>query len=479
MHTKNKKVLDVTKLIEDPRMGARRWGLVVLCLIVVIFDGFDAQVIGYAAPALIRSWHVGRDVLGPVISAGLFGLMLGALVLGTLGDRIGRKSIILISVTVFGIGSLLTVFAENAQQMMILRFLTGIGLGGAMPGAIALVSEYVPTRLRVSLVTITVCGFAIGPALGGFVAGPLINLYGWPSLFVLGSVLPLLLLPVLWRMLPESSRFLIARGDSPEKITRNLQRLFPEHRLSADEEYGQPEGRVPRASVREVFAEGRGLGTVLLWSAIFFNLIGINLQTSWLPTMISELGYPIEQAVTATAMLHVGGALGGLVLSRLLDRVDPLRAVAVIGMISGLFVILIGFSGGSLMMLRFSIFFAGLFVVGGQSALNAMSGMFYPSHIRSTGAGWALGIGRLGAAAGPIVGSALAALHMDIRMLYYVEAVPFFLMGAAVFGIGLTRRRGLRSQAVDTEEVGSALPMAAMGGFAGRPDAGSSAEEQR
>jgi AAHS family 4-hydroxybenzoate transporter-like MFS transporter len=435
------KVVDVSAMVESRRLGAGQWWLLALCLIVVTFDGFDAQVMGYTAPALVKAWHVSRGVLGPVISSGLFGLMLGALGLGTLGDRIGRKTIILISTIVFGIGSLLTSMSTSVEQMIILRFITGIGLGGAMPGSIALVSEYMPTRLRGTMVTITVCGFAIGPAIGGFIAAALIGDHGWASMFVVGGVLPLLMLPVLWWMLPESSRFLIGRGDSSERIARNLRKVFRAESFPVDARYTHAEGKLPKAPVREIFAEGRAVGTVLLWIAIFLNLVGINLQTSWLPLMINGLGYPLAQAVTATAMLHVGGVVGGLVLSRLLDRFDPLRAAAVIGVLAGVAIILVGFSGGSLNMLKLTIFLAGLFVVGGQSVLNALSGMFYPSPIRSTGSGWALGMGRFGAAVGPMVGSALAALHMSMSALYYVEAIPFFLMGAAIFAIGFTQNR--------------------------------------
>ncbi|HEV7776008.1 MAG TPA: MFS transporter [Luteibacter sp.] len=435
------KVVDVSALVESRRLGAGQWWLLALCLIVVTFDGFDAQIMGYTAPALVKAWHVGRGVLGPVISSGLFGLMLGALVLGTLGDRIGRKTIILISAVVFGVGSLLTALATNVEQMTVLRFITGIGLGGAMPGSIALVSEYMPARLRGTMVTITVCGFAIGPAIGGFIAAALTQNHGWGSLFVIGGVVPLLMLPLLWWKLPESSRFLIGRGDSSERIARNLRKVFHDEDLPADATYTHVDGKLSKAPVREIFAEGRAPGTVLLWLAIFLNLVGINLQTSWLPLMITGLGYPIAQAVTATAMLHVGGAIGGLLLSRLLDRFDPLRSAAVIGVLAGVAIILVGFSGGSLGMLKITIFLAGLFVVGGQSVLNALSGMFYPSHIRSTGSGWALGMGRFGAAVGPMVGSALAALNLSMNSLYYVEAIPFFLMGAAIFAIGFTRNQ--------------------------------------
>jgi len=432
------KAVDITGEIEGRPLGAGQWRLLILCLLIVCFDGFDAQIMGYTAPALLKDMHISRQVLGPVISAGLFGLMLGALGLGTLGDRIGRKRIILLSAAILGTFSTLTAFAHSVPELAVLRFLTGIGLGGAMPGAIALVSEYMPKRRRGMMVTITVCGFAIGPAVGGFVAGGLIHAYSWRAMFFVGGVIPLLLLPVLAALLPESARFLIRRKAPSEAVAKSLDKVFLGARFPTNATYGHDEMRLPSTAIGEIFKDGRAGGTVLLWIAIFLNLIGINLQTSWLPLMITDLGFPVEQAVTATAMFHVGGSLGGLLLARLLDRFDLVRAVALISLVAGIAIIAIGFGGTTLTALRITIFVAGVFVVGGQSALNALSGMYYPNHIRSTGSGWALGIGRLGAAVGPTVGSALAVMHLDMKTLFYVEAVPFFLVALAVFAIRFT-----------------------------------------
>jgi len=424
--------VDVSALIEGRRAGAGQWLLLLLCLLVVTFDGFNAQIMGYVAPALVKEWHMSRTALGPVISAGLFGLMIGALVLGTLGDRIGRKTILLLSTATFGLFSVATSFAADPQQMLVLRFLTGLGLGGAMPVAIALVAEYAPRNMKNTMATITVCGFAIGPAIGGFVASGLVQQHGWASLFLVGGLVPLVLLPILWLALPESSRFLIARGAPAARVAKTLEKVFPGERFAADAVYTHDEANLRKAPVSDVFQGGRGVGTILLWAAIFFNLVGINLQTSWLPLTITGMGYTAAQAVTATAGFHVGGALGGLALSRLLDKLDFYRALSGVFILAAIMIVLIGLLGANLLALRLAIFAAGLFVVGGQAALNALSGMFYPSHIRATGSGWALGVGRLGAVAGPVVGSSLFALHLSQSTLFYIEAAPFLICAGAV-----------------------------------------------
>jgi AAHS family 4-hydroxybenzoate transporter-like MFS transporter len=424
--------VDVSALIEDRKVGAGQWTLLLLCFLVVTFDGFNGQIMGYVVPALVKQWHTSREALGPVISAGLFGLMIGALVLGTLGDRIGRKTVLLLSTAAFGVFSLATCLATSPQQMLVLRFLTGLGLGGAMPVAIAMVAEYTPARMRGAMVTITICGFAIGPAIGGLVAAGVVQQFGWASLFLVGGLVPILLLPVLWFALPESARLLIARGDAPERIAKTLQRVFPGESFPAGAVFTHKESDARKAPVADVFKGGRAVGTVLLWLAMFSNMLGLNLQTSWLPVILTGMGYTTPQAVTATAGFHIGGALGGLLLSRLIDKLDFYRVLIGVFVLAAITIVLIGAFGGSLTALRLAIFAAGVFVVGGQAGINAFSGMFYPSYIRATGSGWALGVGRIGAVAGPIVGARLLALHLSQGALYYVEAAPFVICAAAM-----------------------------------------------
>jgi AAHS family 4-hydroxybenzoate transporter-like MFS transporter len=422
------------------RIGWGQLRLAILCLIVIGFDGFNAQVMGYAAPALVRTLHVSRQAFGPVASAGLFGLMLGSLLLGTLGDRLGRRTIIVASVAAFGLFSTLTAFVHGVGTLAALRFLTGLGLGGAMPGAIALVAEYAPARHRGAFVTVTVCGFAIGPAIGGFVAPVLIDHHGWPALFLAGGLIPLVLAPVLALALPESTRHLLARNAGDARIAANLQRVLPGERGTAFLKRFSGEARLPKAPIAAIFADGRGLGTVCLWVAIFMNLVGINLQTNWLPLMLTDFGYRAGEAARITALFHVGGALGGLLLARVLDRFDYTRAVPVVFLLAAAAVAAIGAVGRAPGALMLAIFAAGLFVVGLQSLLNALAGMFYPDEIRSTGSGWALGMGRAGAAIGPALGSALGALGLARNQLFYLEAAPFVIGAVAIFLVRLQRR---------------------------------------
>lgn len=383
-----------------------------MCLAAVIVDGFDAQIMGYVAPELMRAWGISRTTLAPVISAGLFGLMIGALVLGSASDRIGRRRVLVLSTTLLGVFSLMTTMATSTSQMAVFRFLTGLGLGGVIPAAIALVSEHSPARINATMVTVTACGFAIGPALGGLIAAPLMHQFGWSSMFILGGVIPLMLAPCLWRWLPESAALVSSESAS-------LASAIP--------------------SVRQVFTEGRAAHTLLLWVALFLNLIALNLQTAWLPTVIMGLGFPLAQAATSTSMFHFGGVLGGLLLGRFVDRFGYVRVIVAILLLAALTIVSIGAAGSSLVWLRVSIFAAGIFVVGGQALLNGFSGMLYPRAIRSTGSGWALGVGRLGAVVGPVLGAFLISLHFDVQALFYLEASPLIAAALAIACIGIAR----------------------------------------
>jgi AAHS family 4-hydroxybenzoate transporter-like MFS transporter len=445
----NQSVIDVSQLVETRPVGAGQWLLIALCMFVVTLDGFNTQIMGYVVPSLIGGWHISPARLGPVISSGLVGLMLGALILGTLGDRIGRKSILLLSTLLFGVFALATGFVTSPSQMLVLRFLTGVGLGGAVPAAIALISEFSPNRARAGTVTLTVSGFAIGPAIGGLVAGGLIHGFGWRSMFVLGGVIPLAMLPVLWLLLPESLRFVSRHDAQSDQIARNLNRVFPGLNASAQMRYVYAENAVKKAPVRDIFTGGRAPVTLLLWAAIFLNLVGLNLLTSWLTTILSGLGFPISNAVHILAMFQVGGVIGTLALAHLANRFDFVLATSGTFLFAGVMVILIGVSGGSIQTLHLVIFAAGLFIVGGQCSVNTLSGILYPSYIRSTASGWALSMGRLGAVFGPLIGSNLLALNFDLTKLFYVISVPFFLAAAAIMVIRVIRGSGLADSEAD------------------------------
>src|SRR6201995_3474896 len=214
--------IDVVEFIDQQPVGGFQIKLLLTCAAVLFLDGFDTQAIGYVAPAVAKEWSLTKAALGPVFSAGLFGLMIGALIFGPLADRIGRKKIIVFSVLAFGLGALVTAFVQDVNTLLAIRFLTGLGLGGAMPNAIAMTAEFNPRRRRATMVMIMFCGFSVGAALGGFLAAALIPQFGWRSVFIVGGAVPLLLVPILAMRLPESVRFLVLTGREPQRVAELL-----------------------------------------------------------------------------------------------------------------------------------------------------------------------------------------------------------------------------------------------------------------
>src|SRR5260370_22886461 len=219
--------VDVAEFIDQQPVGGFQIRLLLTCAAVLFLDGFDTQAIGYVAPALAREWGLTKGGVGPAFSGGLFGLMIGALLFGPLADRIGRKKIIIFSALAFGIGTLVTAFLQDVNTLRAIRFLTGLGLGGAMPNAIAMTSEFNPRRRRATMVMIMFCGFSVGAALGGLLAAALIPQFGWRSVFVVGGVAPLLLVPILALRLPESVRFLALTGRANERVAQLLGFIIP------------------------------------------------------------------------------------------------------------------------------------------------------------------------------------------------------------------------------------------------------------
>lgn len=407
---------DTRRSLADQPVGGAQLTVAALCALIVFVDGFDAQAMGYVAPALTAAMGISRAVLGPVISSGLVGMMIGALISGPLADRFGRRPMLIGCTLVFGVGSLLTATAQSVETLAAFRALTGLGMGGAMPNAIALTSEYMPTRRRGTAVTTMICGFSLGAAVGGFAAAAIIPRFGWPSVFIVGGAAPLLIAGATFQWLPESIRFQQLRG------------------RRGDDEHGAG------FAVARLFAGRRALGTVLIWALYFMNLLNLYFLNSWLPTIISDANLPVSTAIRLTALFQVGGIGGAIVLGLLLDRRFSFWILAGSSLWAALFVMLIGAAGASPLLLGLTITAAGLGIIGGQNASHALSAAYYPVAIRSTGVGWALGIGRIGSITGPVLGGILLARGTAIEQVFWVAAIPAGIAAAAAAVIALVGR---------------------------------------
>jgi AAHS family 4-hydroxybenzoate transporter-like MFS transporter len=433
-------IIDIQSLIDRQKVGAAQFRLLLICAAVLFADGFDTQAIGYVAPAIARDWALPRGALGPVFSASLFGLMLGALSFGPLADRIGRKRIIVASTFAFGVGTLATLLAADTTELLVIRFLTGLGLGGAMPNVIALTAEYSPHRRRSTMVMTMFCGFSVGAAMGGLIAAALIPHFGWRSVFLVGGALPLALTPLLAAVLPESVRFLALSGQSHHRIAAILSRFFPAERFAATARFVAHEPALPGLPVAQLFRARRAGVTLLFWLIFFMSLLDLYFLSNWLPTVLNDLGASDSMAAMVGSMLQIGGVAGTLTLGRLIDRFSY-RALALVYGLASFAIVTIGYSSHSIPLAAAAIFGAGFCIVGGQIASNALAAMFYPTSIRATGVGWSLGVGRVGSIVGPLVGGALLLRHWDAPSLFLAAAAPAVIAALAALALPAMARR--------------------------------------
>jgi MFS transporter, AAHS family, 4-hydroxybenzoate transporter len=431
--------IDLVGLIDRLPIGGFHIQLVALCAAVVCMDGFDAQAIGYVAPSLNQAWGLAPGALGPVFGSGLFGIMIGALVGGALADYIGRKKIILLAALSFGVCTLMTALVGDLHGMMAIRFLTGLGLGAAMPNAIALVSEYSPRRHRAIIVMIMFCGFSLGAAIGGVVAGMLIPTFGWQSVFIFGGVLPLLFAPLVAAALPESLRLLVLRNPGHPQVARIVARLTPDGSLDPHAPLVVNEERREGFTVAQLFHDRRAIATMLLWVIFFMSLLDLYLLSNWLPTVIHGLGMSVSTAAFTSALFQIGGTVSPFLLGWLIDRFGFFRVLVVVYLLAGIVIATIGSIGPNLVLLMLTVFAAGFCVVGAQSGANALAAGLYPTSMRSTGVGWALGVGRIGSIVGPVVGGLLLGQHWDTSALFVAAAAPALVAGAAAALMSLSQ----------------------------------------
>lgn len=432
------KSLDVQSFINQQPLSRYQWRVVLLCFLIVFLDGLDTAAMGFIAPALSQEWGIDRASLGPVMSAALIGMVFGALGSGPLADRFGRKGVLVGAVLVFGGFSLASAYATNVDQLLILRFLTGLGLGAGMPNATTLLSEYTPERLKSLLVTSMFCGFNLGMAGGGFISAKMIPAYGWHSLLVIGGVLPLLLALVLMVWLPESARFLVVRNRGTDKVRKTLSPIAPQVVAEAGS-FTVPEQKAVAARnvFAVIFSGTYGLGTLLLWLTYFMGLVIVYLLTSWLPTLMRDSGASMEQAAFIGALFQFGGVLSAVGVGWAMDRFNPHKVIGIFYLLAGVFAYAVGQSLGNITVLATLVLIAGMCVNGAQSAMPSLAARFYPTQGRATGVSWMLGIGRFGAILGAWSGATLLGLGWNFEQVLTALLVPAALATVGVIVKGL------------------------------------------
>ena len=442
------KLVDVSRVIENQRVGPFQILLGTVLLLTMFVDGFEAQAPGFAAPSIIRDFGVSRAAMTPIFVAGNFGLMIGAILLGILGDRAGRRQTIILGLLVLSLFSFLSTTADSIDELMIWRVFTGIGVGGILPSVIALGSEYSPKRYQATVIWFLLIGYQAGASSGAIVSTQLIPTYGWQVMFVVGAILPLLIGALVVALLPESVRFLSLNPASASRVIAILRRLAPSGQFAADARLVVHEEKKSGVKLVHLLADGRAPVTLLLWAVFIANLMALQFLLVWLPTVLESPSVPHEVAAIATVLVPAGGLVGGLVLSRFLDkgRIFPIA----IGLALGVpMVALIGSSEHSTALLMLATFGAGCAIIGSQTNLHSIAGKFYPTFIRANGVGWANGVGRIGSVSGPAIGGALIALNLPNSQLFLFAAIPPFCAALACFALAAVQPRAKTVQDPD------------------------------
>jgi AAHS family 4-hydroxybenzoate transporter-like MFS transporter len=415
--------VNVQTFINEYPFSGFQWRIFGMCFLIVLLDGFDTAAIGFIAPSLVNEWHISKPALAPVLSAALFGLAFGALLAGPLSDRLGRRVLLVTAVLIFGIACFSSAFSVNLDQLTVLRFVTGLGLGAAMPNAVTLMSEYCPDRRRATLVNLMFCGFPLGAAFGGFLAAWMIPSFGWRSVLLFGGSAPLLLSVLLMMTLPESIRYMVAKGYPVEKIRATLSRI-----ASGAGNAGsffmteQAPAAAGKGGIRLVLSRSFVIGSIMLWIAYFMGLVIFYASINWMPILLKEAGLNPQHATLISALFPLGG-VGAVLCGALMDRFNPNRVVAACFALTAISVYGIGQAVGNIGWLVLIVFAAGVLMNTAQSSMPALAAAFYPTQGRGTGVAWMLGIGRFGGIAGSFLVAELTRQHFTFGGIFAVVAV--------------------------------------------------------
>lgn len=420
------------ELIDASSLTRLLYRVVLLCAFVAMIDGFDTQCIALVAPEIAANWHVPATKFGLIFGAGLLGGLFGALGFGAIADRRGRKPALLGAVCLLAVATLVTPLCQSLPELAAARLITGLGLGGALPAIVSLTSEYAPMRLRATLVTVMFCGFPLGAVLGGLVSSRMIPIYGWKSIFLLGSITPLVLIPFLALYIPESARFLAQR--SPERLLRLFDELGWAGRWNG--EVALSDNKSP-AAVRGLFVSGMARTTLLLWATLFCSLLLAYFLVNWMPMLARTSGIGIKGAVLGTASLNMGGILGCLVIGWMVDRSRSTVVVGVAFLLGGVAVACLGLIADSAARLVVIAFFAGAFTLGPQMCAVALCPSFYRTEIRATGVAWSMAAGRCGAICGPVIGGGLLAMGFSAPVLFLIAGGVSVAAACVIVGLRL------------------------------------------
>ena len=429
--------IDVNDVVDNATFNKFHWKVLFWCTLIIIFDGYDLVIYGVVLPLLMDQWGLNPYVAGLLGSSALFGMMFGAMSFGMLSDKLGGKKTIIMCVVLFSVTTVINGFATTPWEFGILRFIAGLGIGGVMPNVVSLMSEYSPKKSRSTLVALMFSGYAVGGMMSAGLGIWIVPNFGWEIMFYL-AIVPMLILPFMLKFLPESVAFLMAQKREGEARSI-LQRVAPDRNITERDVLIVPPTTESKAPVLELFRDGRAMSTMMFWTAFFCCLLMVYALGSWLPKLMSSAGYALSSSLMFLMVLNVGAIVGAVGGGWLADRFS-LRSVLVSFFLLGSgSLILLGYE--SPMWFLYTLMgIAGATTIGSQILLYAYVAQYYPTSIRSTGLGWASGIGRNGAIVGPMLGGTLLAMALPHQMNFLALAIPGAI---ATVAIALVDRKGL------------------------------------
>ncbi len=430
--------IDIKSLIDERRMSFLQYSTIFVCFLMNMLDGMDIMIISYSASSVASTWKIADDALGIVFSAGLLGMTIGTMVLAPWTDVVGRRPMILFCASLMGVSIYLTSYSASINQLILLRFLSGLGIGGMLASTPALASEYAPNRIRDFCVSFVMSGYPVGATISGFAAAKIIPHYGWPALFQAAGAATLLTIPLIYFFAAESLDFLIK--SRPQNALGKTNTILRRMGVSEIDELPvlQPTEKAPRASIRSLFTGGLRASTLLLWFAFFMSYASLYFLVSWIPKLAESAGLSLELAIYAGAVFNLGSFFGIALQGYLSGRLGLSRVICIFLAIAALLMIVFGlFKGSDLVLALFGLI--GFTFQGGFAGLFAVAARLYPTQCRTTGIGWAIGVGRSGGIVGPYLGGVLIADGLSMSGSFIVFAIPIALSAMTVLYISTWR----------------------------------------
>ncbi len=412
---------DIRALIDSRPISGLQYTVIALCFLVNILDGMDVLIISYAARALATEWAISPEALGIVFSAGLLGMTAGAVLLAPIADLLGRRTLILLCLVIMSAGILLTAYAQNITQLTILRFASGIGIGAMLASAATMTAEYAPDRRKNFLVSAVLAGYPVGATLSGVVAASIIPEFGWRIMFTVAGVATALAFPLVYLLLPESLNFLVKvrRANALEKANRILTSMG----CARFRELPPAAAPAERSKLSSLFAAGKSTPTLWLWLAFFMSFATLYFLLSWIPLLAANTGLSPSLAIYAGAVFNLGAFFGILLQGYSSELLGLRRAIGVFLVGAAALMIVFGYVSGSVAVLvLFGLI--GFAVQGGFTGLYSVAARLYPTEVRTTGVGWAIGAGRTGAIVGPALGGVFIGVGLSMSANFIVFAVP-------------------------------------------------------